>query len=326
MGLGSDDGEIMKCVVIGGSGFIGSRLIPELQSAYDVVNMDKVKSALFGEMTHLMDVRNPDSFSNLLQGVDTVVLLAAEHRDDVTPVSLYHDVNVQGMRNVLAAMNQHGVRRIVFTSTVALYGLDTSAPPKECDQVDPFNEYGRSKWEAECVLQEWVAQGDGRSALVLRPSVIFGEGNRGNVFNLLKQIHSGKFLMIGDGRNQKSMAYIGNVVAFIRFMLETKWEGVEIFNYLDTPDFDMNTLVSEVYRFKGEAIPKLRIPYGVGITVSQLFDLAATVTGRKFPISSIRIKKFCANTMIDGAKLNATGFVRPFSLVEGLQKMLKAEF
>jgi GlcNAc-P-P-Und epimerase len=223
-------------------------------------------------------------------------------------------------------MDQHGVRRIVFTSTVALYGLDKTNPPKETDQVDPFNDYGRSKWEAECVLREWVVKGDGRSGLILRPSVIFGEGNRGNVYNLLKQIHSGNFRMIGDGRNQKSMAYIGNVVAFIRFMLEKKWERLEVFNYLDTPDFDMNSLVSEVYRFKGEVAPKIRIPYGVGIMASLFFDLAAKVTGRKFPISSIRIKKFCANTLIDGTKLNATGFIRPFSLVDGLQKMLKAEF
>lgn len=76
----------MKCVVIGGSGFIGSRLIPELQSNYDVINLDKAESSSFGHITHIMDVRNPDSFSNQLQGADTVVLLAAEHRDDVTPV------------------------------------------------------------------------------------------------------------------------------------------------------------------------------------------------------------------------------------------------
>lgn len=316
----------MKCVVIGGSGFVGSRLIQEMRLTHDVINMDKALSTTFGEITHLMDVRNIDSFSGQLQGVDTVVLLAAEHRDDVTPISLYYDVNVQGMRNVLDAMDQHGVRRIVFTSTVALYGLDTSKPPNESDQVAPFNDYGRSKWEAECVLQEWVKKGGGRSALVLRPSVIFGEGNRGNVYNLLSQIHSGKFLMIGDGRNQKSMAYIGNVVAFIQFMLETKWEGLEVFNYLDTPDFDMNTLVSEVYRFKGVAAPKLRIPYSVGIVAGGLFDLAAKVSGRKFPISLIRIKKFCANTLVDGTRVNTTGFVRPYSLVDGLQKMLKAEF
>ena len=52
---------------------------------------------------------------------------------------------------------------------------------------------------------------------IIRPTVIFGEKNRGNVYNLLKQIASGKFLMIGKGQNRKSMAYVGNVVAFIKY-------------------------------------------------------------------------------------------------------------
>ena len=54
----------------------------------------------------------------------------------------------------------------------------------------------------------------------MRPTVIFGEGNRGNVYNLLNQIANGKFMMIGSGDNQKSMSYIGNIIAFIKFMIE----------------------------------------------------------------------------------------------------------
>jgi GlcNAc-P-P-Und epimerase len=316
----------MKCVVIGGSGFVGSRLIPELQPEWEVVNLDKADSRLFGAITHRMDVREPDSFKAHMQGTNTVILLAAEHADDVSPISLYYDVNVQGMRNVLAAMDQYDVRRMVFTSSVALYGLDKGTPPRETDVADPFNDYGRSKWEAEQVLQEWLAKGEGRSALILRPAVIFGEGNRGNVYNLLNQIHSGKFLMIGDGTNRKSMSYVGNVVSFIAHMQKNTFEGAQIFNYVDTPDFDMNTLVSEVYRFKGRPAPSLRIPYGVGITAGYVFDIIAKITGRKFPVSSIRIKKFCADTLVDGSKLNSTQFVRPTSLVDGLQKMLNAEF
>lgn len=65
---------------------------------------------------------------NQLQGVDIVILLAAEHRDDVTPTSLYYDVNVQGMKNVLEAMEANNVKRIIFTSSVAVYGLDKDNP------------------------------------------------------------------------------------------------------------------------------------------------------------------------------------------------------
>src|SRR5688572_25571000 len=122
-----------RTVVIGGSGFIGSRLIPELKPLGPILNLDKVQSIHFPEITKIIDVRDSGSFAGFFEGFDMVVLLAAEHRDDVTPTSLYYDVNVQGMRNVLAYMERHGLRRIIFTSTVALYGLDRSKPPSESD-------------------------------------------------------------------------------------------------------------------------------------------------------------------------------------------------
>lgn len=77
----------------------------------------------------------------------------------------------------------------------------------------------------------------------MRPTVIFGEGNRGNVYNLLNQIANGKFMMIGSGDNQKSMSYIGNIIAFIKFMIEEKQTGYNVFNYVDKPDFTTNDLV-----------------------------------------------------------------------------------
>lgn len=92
--------------------------------------------------------------TELLGGTDQVVLLAAEHRDDVSPTSLYYDVNVGGMRNTLEAMDANGIKRIVFTSSVAIYGLNKQIP-NEDHPADPFNHYGKSKWQAEQVLQEW---------------------------------------------------------------------------------------------------------------------------------------------------------------------------
>ena len=79
-----------------------------------------------------------------------------------------------------------------------------------------------------------------RSLVIVRPTVVFGEGNRGNVYNLLRQIASRRFLMFGDGRNKKSMAYVENVAAFIEYSLSFK-KGVHIYNYIDKPDFDMNS-------------------------------------------------------------------------------------
>lgn len=316
----------MNICTLGGSGFVGTRLISILAKTHSVLNLDKASSAAHPGLTQIADVREPKSFASDLVGQDAVVLLAAEHRDDVTPTSLYYDVNVQGMRNVLNAMDAAGVKQIVFTSSVAIYGMNHPQPPKETSNEAPFNHYGKSKWEAEQVLQQWIEKGNGRSALIVRPTVIFGEGNRGNVYNLLKQIYTGKFLMIGNGRNRKSMAYVGNIVAFIKHKLEVGFSGVEIYNYVDTPDFDMNTLVSEIYRHKGQSAPKLRIPYPIGILGGYCFDLLARVTGKKLPISSIRVQKFCSSTEINSEKLDRCDFVRPFDFKESLQRTLSSEF
>jgi hypothetical protein len=56
------------------------------------------------------------------------------------------------------------------------------------------------------------------------------------------------------------------------------------------------------------------------------FDILAKVTGKTYPISSIRIKKFCANTIINTDKLQKTGFVPSYTLAEGLSRMIKSEF
>ncbi|MDR2683364.1 MAG: NAD-dependent epimerase/dehydratase family protein, partial [Dysgonamonadaceae bacterium] len=146
----------MKISIIGGSGFVGSRLIALLKDVPDIelLNIDKQNSRQYPEITQIADVRNVDALTALLQGTDWVILLAAEHRDDVSPVSLYYDVNVKGAENTLAAMERNGVRRLIFTSSVAVYGLNKSNPD-ESTPADPFNDYGRSKWEAENVLRAW---------------------------------------------------------------------------------------------------------------------------------------------------------------------------
>ena len=144
----------MNICTIGGSGFVGTRLISLLQDGNTVLNLDKAPSALHGALTQRSDVREPESFTSQLAGQDAVILLAAEHRDDVSPTSSYYDVNVEGMRNVLEAMDAQGVKNIVFTSSVAIYGMNQPTPPLETSPEAPFNHYGKSKWQAEQVLQE----------------------------------------------------------------------------------------------------------------------------------------------------------------------------
>ena len=316
----------MKITLIGASGFVGTRLIELLkQNNYFLQNVDKKQSRFHSEITVIADVLDKNNLVTLLDNTDVVILLAAEHRDDVTPPSLYYDVNVGGMRNTLEAMEANGVKRIIFTSSVAVYGLNKNNPT-ETYPADPFNHYGKSKWEAEKVLQEWYKVHPDWNINVIRPTVIFGERNRGNVYNLLKQISSGRFLMVGKGNNKKSMAYVGNIVAFIKFLIENKTTGYEVYNYIDKPDFTMNELVDHVSKVLNKHIPSVHYPLWLGMLGGFCFDVLAFITRRKLIISSVRVKKFCATTQFDATKVQNTDFRAPYTLAEGLARTLEFEF
>lgn len=317
----------MKITIIGGSGFVGGRLIESLlrDKSFEIQNIDKQPSPKHAQVTTIGNVLDEARLSALLPGTDVVVLLAAEHRDDVTPTSLYYDVNVEGMRRTLSAMEKNDVKRIVFTSSVAIYGLDKDNP-NESTPADPFNHYGKSKWQAENVLQEWYKTHADWDINIIRPTVIFGEGNRGNVYNLLAQIASGKFMMIGKGNNKKSMSYIGNIVAFIEFLIRKDSTAYVEYNYVDKPDFTTNDLVYHTGKTLGKNIPTVKIPYWLGMLGGYGFDLLAFITRKKLTISSVRVKKFCAVTQFDSVKAMSSGFVPPYSIEEGLRRTLESEF
>ena len=313
-----------KITVIGGSGFVGTNLCRQLslkQQDFEIIDLKM--SNQFPEKCKIADVRDAETLRNTLTG-DVVVNLAAVHRDDIRDRSEYQRTNVDGAENVALVCEEKGIDKIVFTSTVAVYGF-AEPGTDESGAINPFNEYGRTKFEAEEKLRNWHAQGD-NSLIIVRPTVIFGEGNRGNVFNLLNQIASGKFLMVGKGENKKSMAYIGNIVAFLETCITTE-QKYGVYNYVDTPDLTMNELVSQVRaKLKGKDGVGLRLPYWLGLILGYTADLVAKISDKNLPVSSIRVKKFAASTEFKSAKASLDNFQVPFSLSDGVQRTLQSEF
>jgi GlcNAc-P-P-Und epimerase len=311
--------------IIGGSGFIGTRLSKRLEGRNQEFQIiDKRLGRTYPEKTQKVDVREFDKLVEATGG-DIIINLAAEHRDDVTPKILYDEVNVDGAKRVCEVAEIKNINKIIFTSSVAVYGF---APigTDESGKINYFNDYGRTKYEAEQVYKNWqLKDPETRSLVIIRPTVVFGEQNRGNVYNLLKQIASGKFVMVGNGENVKSMAYVENLAAFLEYSICFD-PGVHLYNYVDKPDFDMNTLVKKVYKALGnkEKIG-LRIPYKVGYGLGKVLDLGAAISGRKFPISSIRVKKFCSNTSFSTSVLES-GFKPPVEIGDALEKTIQYEF
>ncbi len=366
----------MTITIIGGSGFVGTRLTKRLlEAGHNVKIADKRKSVTYPELWTRVDIRNvPDEKNEFpasltdeamapgadeiakksqpmhtllesLAGSDAVINLAAEHRDDVTPKSLYNEVNVHGSAHVLEACTKLKIHYVVFTSSVAVYGF-VPVGTDESGEIAYFNDYGRTKYAAEGKYKKWLENDSANSFTIIRPTVIFGEQNRGNVYNLLRQIASGRFPMVGKGTNRKSMNYVENVAAFLQFCVEneeklpTVVEPVEttqksvagkgklhLFNYCDDPAYDMNHLVLDVYKHLGK--PKKRLfhfPFWLAYCGGKCFDLAAFLLRKKFTINSIRVKKFTQDTYFKSSRVPKTGFKAPVELEEGLRRTIDYEF
>ncbi len=320
---------LQRIAIIGGAGFIGTVLAKRLhEDGHEIILIDLNQSEAFPDKSVIADVTDLSELTSALSGVDVIYNLAAEHRDDVSPVSKYYDVNVGGAENIIKAAEANGIKTIVFTSTVAVYPLkpaNLQTGSRETDPPAPFNDYGKSKLEAEVVLKRWAEQGEGRTLVIDRLVATFGPNNRGNIYTLMSQIAGGKFAMIGNGQNRKSIAYVGNVAAFLAHAL-TFQPGTHLYNYADKPDLVTRDLVSTIRQALGMQGMGPRLPYPLGLIGGMGFDVMAKLTGRTFPISAVRVRKFCANTIVSADKLEETGFQRKYSLEDGLREMIEAEF
>jgi nucleoside-diphosphate-sugar epimerase len=194
---------VRKCIVTGGSGFVGIELCKRLHAEgvavtiYDVSDPDDPE--LSGAVEFVRgDVRDAAALEAATRGSDTVFHIAA-----VVPLTRagkgFEEINVGGTRNAVDAAVRTGAEHFVFLSSSAIYGAPTVAPIVEDTPTNPLGKYGRSKLEAERVAQG--AREHGLGVSVIRPRTIIGPGRLG-IFDLLFDwIRTGSpMFLIGSGK------------------------------------------------------------------------------------------------------------------------------
>lgn len=317
-----------RIVVLGGSGFIGSHLIPALVAAgMDVVSYDLYDAPrqLPAGVTEVRgDIRDRATLTDALRGADALVNLAAAHHDFGISPATFTSVNVDGARVITDAATEAGVRNLCFYSSVAVYGESTAAPT-ETTPPAPSNIYGRTKLEAEGIYRQWAGQEPGRRALIVRPAVVFGPRNAANMYRLIDQIARHRFIPVGRGRNEKSMIYVENIVQAIMFL----WGAPprtepEIFNCVDEPNLTSGEIIAAVRSDLGRRRSRFFLPLTPAIWAAKPLDAVAKSTGKNLPITSDRIAKLgAAETSFSAALLRSVGFTPEVPLREGISRMVR---
>lgn len=223
---------IKKVLITGGTGFLGVHLARFLLkkkykvTLFDLADLDA--QDLIGKVQAIKgDIRNPSSVNKAIAGHDYVVHAAA-----ALPIQLdkkvIFGVNIEGTKNVLSASLKHKVKRLVFISSTAVYGVPKHLPETETAPLDPIGHYGISKIEGEKLCLEF--QKKGLQVNIIRPKTFLGTERLG-VFELWFEaiFQNRRVYILGNGHNKYQLLAVTDIVDAIEKALVSKANG-EIFN------------------------------------------------------------------------------------------------
>ena len=183
-------------LVTGGSGFIGYHLDRALDST-TIINLDLVPPPFETDSKYLGG--NICSSSDVLRassGCNAIIHLAAAHKDFGVTEKEFYDVNVGGAKNVAESATRLDIKKIIYLSTVAVYGDNYKVTNESC-KPNPSHPYGLSKLEAEKIFIKWAKSHGDNSLIIIRPTVVYGPENYANMYKLITQINSWKYFKIG---------------------------------------------------------------------------------------------------------------------------------
>lgn len=314
----------MNILTTGGGGFVGTYLCNSLvNEGHKIRIIDEIEERAQNSKFEYIhgSILNKEALLESMKNIDFVVHLAAKHRFFGVTKQEYYQVNEQGTRNLLSAMAKMNVRKLVFFSSVAVYG-DVIDFTTESTDPHPNNHYGKSKLAAEKVVAEWVKNDPSRLAIIIRPTVIFGPYNKGNVYRLIRQIYYRSYVPIGKGKNIKSVAYVENLIDATLFLMNSNLNGFEIFNYADEPHLEYGELVKLIYQNLNRKSPGFSLPPGTMLKTALIFDKLFKFLGIEFSLKTA-IEKINKSTYHKADKLKRMGFVQRYSVQEGIKKMIE---
>lgn len=313
-------------LVTGATGAVGPRVVEALMaSGYSVrtLSLDPAPRGLpvEGIDARLGDITDPDAVRTAMQGVDGVIHLAALLHIVNPPPALrprYERINVGGTANVVAAARQEGVARLVFFSTIAVYGPSAGGILAEDSPTAPDSFYAQTKLDAERIVLAAKREDGEPLGTVLRLGAVYGARIKGNYQRLLLALAHGRFLPIGSGENRRTLVYDKDVARAALLALRHPTAGGGVFNVTDGRFHTMTAIIATLCAALGRRPPGLRLPAGPVRSLAGVMEDIGRVCGLSSPVVRATIDKYVEDVAVDGRRFCAqTGFVPNYDLLAG---------
>lgn len=313
-----------RVLVTGASGFIGRSLCRELtgRGAEVTALLRRVASGPWKSVLRA-DLGAVPIAARQLDGVDTVFHVAGKahaRTRSASDVSEYETVHVHGTRDLMHAARKAGVRCCVLLSSVKAMGeggvdvLDEDAP------CAPQNPYGATKLAAERIVLEELPL---PCPVVLRPTLVYGAGSRGNLDLMIRAIRQGLFPAIVFPPNARSMIHVDDVIQACLLAAEAPAACGRTYILTDGLEYSTNDVAAWIFEAFGKR-PGFRLPFGVLKAAASFGDLAGKL-GLPSPLNTDALDKLAGSARYSNAKIcRELGFTPSRDLRQGIREMVSA--
>lgn len=290
-------------IIFGGCGFIGTHTKNFLQEKYPDAKIYVADLLADGsEFSQKVDVRNPIEMKGEF-GKDSLIFnFAAVHRTPGHPDHAYFETNIRGAENVCEFARNRGISNIVFTSSIAPYGASEELKNEE-SLPTPNTPYGISKLVAEKIHREWAAENKkNRKLSIVRPGIVFGRGENGNMTRLYRGLRTHKFAYAGRKDTIKACIYVKDLVRVMLAMAENdEAEHIQLYNCCYYPSFTIEQICNAMLN----AVSMKRwIPFIPHKPMMAAATVCGVLGGLGLGICPARVKKLMISTNICGKKLS----------------------
>ena len=295
----------MKIIITGAAGFVGSNLSKYLEEKGNVVGK--------------LSLRNPDWILN--KNADVIIHLAGKAHDtaNTSADDEYFKINRDLTIQLFDEFLNSEIRDFIYFSSVKATADTIEGILDENHPSDPKTPYGKSKLEAENYL---LAQElpENKRLFIIRPCMIHGPGNKGNLNLLYKVVEKGIPWPLADFDNQRSFLSIDNLNFLIERIISDQNMTSGIYNFSDDKALSTNDLVKIIANTSGKTERLLKIPKHL------ISFIAKTGDYLKLPLNSERLKKLTENYIVSNQKIKKELHLDslPMSAENGMKKTIES--